>query len=142
MGGGLLECQVEVLWRDGVGVKGVVHGFRRVLRFLLWNFVFVGGIQKGESTYPVESMWEWSGRDWVMLGDDDRARRRGVVREVRRRGVGKICGGTKWRVKSGGGWGWSYRGIRREERGGMCFGRRWSEGLVWGGSGLGRWTSG
>ena len=68
MGGELLECQVEVLWRGGVGVKGVVHGFRRVLRFLLWNFVFVGGIQKGESTHPVESMWELSARDWGMVG--------------------------------------------------------------------------
>ena len=45
-----------------------------------------------------------------------------MVREIRWCGVGKIFGGKKWRVKPGGGWMWSYRGIRQEECGGMRLG--------------------
>ena len=41
IGVGCLKVESRVLQRGGVEVGRIVHGFSRVFRFLLWNFVSV-----------------------------------------------------------------------------------------------------
>ena len=78
----MFECQVEVLRRDGVGVRRMVCGLRFECPFPFMEFCFSGLSPKGDSMHPsklncspYKRFWVWfcfciDGISGVRIGGD------------------------------------------------------------------------